>query len=177
MLRFGRFVDSLHTALRTVNHSDRTIRFCVTFSKIAHSLYLLCDHCIWLSKNNFLQINTTKWGQTSNKYWLLSIVLNLVRDTMELNELMKAILKKKIINTLSRKVAPKDVFTGEAVQFVRSHKDLFIDTIKNGCDLMLPLTNLGFVRLSPGTIGIIGMVSSGLSLYTLLDQKAKLPYT
>lgn len=175
-MRFGRFVDSLHTALKTVNHSDRTIKFCVTFSKIAHSLYLLCDHFVWLNKNNYLQINATRWGQIGNKYWLLSIVLNLVRDVMELNNLMKAILKKKILNTLNRKVAPKDVFTGEAVQFVRSHKDLLIDTVKNSCDLLLPLTNLGFVRLSPGTIGIVGMVSSVLSLYTLMDQRAKLPY-
>lgn len=86
-------------------------------------------------------------------------------------------LKKKILNTLNRKIAPKDVFTGEVLHFVRSHKDLLIDTVKNSCDLMLPLTNLGFVRLSPGTIGVIGMVSSMLSLYTLMDQRAKLPYT
>lgn len=177
MLRFGRFVDSLHTALRTINHSDKTIRFCVTFSKIAHSLYLLCDHCVWLSRNNFLQINVTRWGQVGNKYWLLSIVLNLVRDAMELNDLFKSILKKKILNTLNRKVAPKDVFTGEAIQFVRSNKDLLLDTVKNSCDLILPLTNLGIIRLSPGTIGVIGMVSSMLSLYTLVDQKAKLPYS
>lgn len=177
VLRFGRFIDSLHTALRTVNHSDKTIRFCVTFSKIAHSLYLFCDHFLWLSRNNLIQINASSWGQVSNKYWLLSIVLNLVRDAIELNNLFKAILKKKILNTLNRKVAPKDVFTGEAVQFVRSHKDLLIDTVKNSCDLMLPLTNLGFIRLSPGTIGVVGMISSVLSLYTLLDQKAKLPYT
>lgn len=177
MLRFGRFIDSLYTALRTVNHSDRIIRICVTCSKIAHSLYLLSDHFIWMSRNNFIQINTTKWGQVGNKYWLLSIVLNLVRDAMELNNLLKAILKKKILNTLNRKVAPKDVFTGEAVQFIRSHKDLLIDTVKNSCDLMLPLSNLGFVRLSPGTLGVIGMVSSVLNLYTLMDARAKLPYT
>lgn len=176
-MRFGRFVDSLHTALQTVNHPYKTIRFCVTFSKIAHSLYLLSDHFIWLNRNNFIRINATKWSQTGNKYWLLSIVLNLVRDAMELNSLLKMMLKKKILNTLNRKVAPKDVFTGEAAHFVRSHKDLLIDMVKNSCDLMLPLTNLGFVRLSPGTIGVVGMVSSVLSLYTLMDQRAKLPYT
>ncbi|XP_050442460.1 peroxisomal membrane protein 11B isoform X2 [Adelges cooleyi] len=177
LLRFGRFIDSLHTALRTVNHSDKTIRFCVTFSKIAHSLYLLCDHYLWLGKQNFIQVNATKWSQVANKYWLLSIVLNLVRDVVELNRLLKAVLKKKILNTLSRKVAPRDVFTGEAIQFVRDHKDLLIDTVKNGCDLMLPLTNLGIVRLSPGIIGVAGMVSSTLSLYTLIDRRAKLSYT
>lgn len=177
VLRFGRFIDSLHTALRTINHSDKTVRFCVTFSKIAHSLYLLCDHFIWLSKRNFIQINTTKWSQVGNKYWLLSIVLNLARDAIELNNLFKAMLKKKILNTLNRKVSPKDVFTSEVVQFVRSNKDLLVDTVKNSCDLILPLTNLGIIRLSPGTIGVVGMISSMLSLYTLMDQRVKLPYT
>lgn len=136
----------------------------------------MCDHFIWLSRNKFIEINATKWGQTSNKYWLLSIVLNLVRDAMELNNLLKAFLKKKIINTLNRKVTPRDVMSSEAVQFVRSHKDLLIDTVKNSCDLMLPLTNLGIIRLSPGTIGVIGMVSSILSVYSLVDPRAKLPY-
>ncbi|KAL4107738.1 hypothetical protein QTP88_018031 [Uroleucon formosanum] len=177
VLRFGRFIDTLHTALRTINHTDKTIRFCVTFSKIAHSLYLFCDHCLWLNRNNFLQINAPRWGQAGNRYWLLSIIMNLVRDVVELNNLFKAILKKKILNTLNRKVAPKNDITGEAVQFVRSHKDLLIDTVKNSCDIMLPLSNLGFIRLNAGTIGVVGMISSVLSLYTLVDQKAKLPYT
>lgn len=124
-----------------------------------------------------MQINAVRWGQTGNKYWLLSIVLNLVRDAVELNNLMKSILKKKILNTLNKKIAPKNVSSGEVVQFVRNHKDLIIDTVKNSCDLILPLTNLGIVKLSPGTIGVVGMVSSLLSLYTLIDQRAKLQYT
>ncbi|VVC24737.1 Hypothetical protein CINCED_3A014722 [Cinara cedri] len=177
LLRFGRFTDSLHAALLTVNHPDIIIKYCVTFSKIAHSLYLLCDHFIWLNRNNFIQINAISWGQVGNKYWLLSIVMNLVRDTMELNNLMKAILKKKILNTLNRNVTPKEVFTKEAVHFVSNHKDLLIDTVKNSCDLMLPLTNLGIIKLSPSTIGVIGMISSLLSLYTLMDKSAKLPYS
>lgn len=90
---------------------------------------------------------------------------------------MKSILKKKILNTLNKKIAPKNVLSGEVVQFARNHKDLLIDTVKNSCDLILPLTNLGIIRLSPGTIGVVGMVSSLLSLYTLIDQRAKLQYT
>lgn len=140
-------------------------------------MYLLCDHFLWMNRNSLIQINATTWGQVGNKYWLLSIVMNLVRDTFELNNLMNAILKKKILNTLNRKVATKEVFTEEAVQFVCNHKDLLIDTVKNTCDIMLPLTNLGIVRFSPSTIGVIGMVSSLLSLYTLMDKTAKLPYS
>lgn len=177
MLRFGRFIESLQAALRTVNHSDRTIRFCVTFSKIGNSLYLLCDHFLWLSKNNFVQIDAKKWGRVGQKYWLMAIVLNLVKDALELNSLLKAILRNKILNTLNRKITPKGVFTGEASQFVSNHKDLFIDIVKNSCDLMLPLTNLGIIRLSPGTIGVVGMVSSILNLYVMINQRARLPHS
>lgn len=176
VLRFGRFIESLQAALRTVNHSDKTIRICMTFSKIGNSLYLLCDHFLWLNKNNFIQIDAKKWSQVGNKYWLLSIVLNLVKDAMELNGLLKTILKNKILNTLNRKVTPKSVLSGEAAQFVSSHKDLFIDIAKNSCDLMLPLTNLGLIRLSPGTVGVVGMVSSVLNLYTMVNQRARLPH-
>lgn len=177
MLRFGRFIESLQAALRTVNHSDKTIRFCVTFSKIGNSLYLLCDHFLWLYKNNVVQIDAKKWGRVGQKYWLLAIVLNLVKDTIELNNLLKAILRNKILSTINRKVSPKKVFTNEASKFVYNHKDLFIDIAKNSCDLMLPLTNLGIIRLSPGTIGVIGMVSSVLNLYVILNQRARLPHS
>lgn len=140
-------------------------------------MYLLCDHFLWLNRKSLIQINATTWGQIGNRYWLLSIIMNLVRDALELNNLMKAILKKKILNTINRKVVPKEVFAEEAVQFVRNHKDLLIDTVKNSCDLILPLTNIGIVKFSPCTTGIIGMVSSLLSLYTLMDKTAKLPYS
>lgn len=173
VLRFGRFIESLQAALRTVSHSDKTIRICVTFSKIGHSLYLLCDHFLWLNKNNLISIDINKWANIGQKYWLLSIVLNLVKDAIELNNLLKSMLRNKILNTLNRKVISKS----ETAQFLSNHKDLFVDIVKNSCDLMLPMTNLGIIRLSPGTIGVVGMISSMLNLYVMLNQRARLPHT
>ena len=40
---------------------------------------------------------------------------------------------------------------------------------------MIPLTALGYTRLSPGAIGFLGMISSLAGLLTLIDPHAQLP--
>jgi peroxin-11B len=49
-----------------------------------------------------------------------------------------------------------------------------VDTVKNGCDVMIPLTALGYMRLSPGTVGLLGVVSSVAAIISLVDPLARL---
>ena len=54
------------------------------------------------------------------------------------------------------------------------HKDVFIDTLKNSCDMFIPLTALGFTKLSPSTVGVLGAVSSLAALVTIVKPITKL---
>ena len=49
------------------------------------------------------------------------------------------------------------------------HRDLAVDTVKNACDLVLPLSALGHLPISPAGVGVCGVVSSALALWAVLD--------
>lgn len=167
LLRLGRFLDSLYTALKTMKYPDVTVRVTLTLSKIANALFLLADHIIWLSRVGILRVDLEKWNKIANKYWLMTIVMNLVRDVYEILKILeregKNILKKQTF--LPKCNSAKRYYEWNCL---KNHPDVIIDTVKNGCDLFIPLTALGFTKFSPGTTGILGTISSAVALYTMM---------
>ncbi|XP_049877053.1 peroxisomal membrane protein 11B [Pectinophora gossypiella] len=178
ILRLGRCVDICYTALDTMHIEDPVLRFCLTTSKLAHSLYLYADHVVWLTKSGFLKTDTENWNRTANRFWLLSIVANLARDFYEIYHLLE--LNKstflKPSELLNSSVRSFDLCQGmkHMYMLMNCHKDVFIDTLKNSCDLFIPLTALGFTKLSPSAVGTLGAVSSLAALVTLVKPITKL---
>ena len=37
-------------------------------SKVAHALYLLCDHIIWFSRVGLMDVRSDQWLETANRY-------------------------------------------------------------------------------------------------------------
>lgn len=60
------------------------------------------------------------------------------------------------------------------LSYLKHHKEVMMDTVKNGCDLFIPLTALGVTKCTPGTIGLLGIISSLIGLYTIIDPLYKL---
>ncbi|KAJ8962902.1 hypothetical protein NQ318_001313 [Aromia moschata] len=174
LLRFGRFAESLYAALPIFQQDDATVRYSLILSKIANSLFLLADHILWLGRADLCAIDTEKWANMSNKYWLYSITMNLVRDFYEISQIIKvqrgSVVPKNGIHNLN------DVFRFlTSISFImKANQDIVIDTVKNSCDFFIPLTALGYVKLSSGTIGLLGVVSSIAGLLVVLDPQKKL---
>ncbi|XP_026763009.1 peroxisomal membrane protein 11B [Galleria mellonella] len=177
ILRLGRCIDACYAALNVMHTEDPFLRFTLTSSKLAHALYLYADHIVWLSRSGFLKTDSDNWNTTANKFWLLSIVANLARDFYEILHILesnKSVLLKPseisgTIKHFSLTDSAKHVCT-----IMNCHKDVFIDTLKNSCDLFIPLTALGFTKLSPSTIGALGAVSSAAALLTIVKPITKL---
>jgi peroxin-11B len=160
------------------------IAFTLTISKICQSLFLLVDHILWLARSGlFKNIDTTKWTTRSNKFWLFSLVMNIVRDVYEINRLITCYSHHKnitecIFSTLVsiRGFADLKRYSQTTLDFMKVYKYLTIDTIKNCCDLFIPLSSLGYfnLKLSPRTIGILGAISSLMGIMALLDPSYKL---
>lgn len=173
LLRFGRCVDTLYSVLPIVNHPDPAIRLIVSSSKISNSLFLLADHMLWLSRSGVCEVDSDKWSNISNKYWLYSITMNLVRDFYEIYQILQ---REQGRCTPQNCRNPKELFLSlnHAFKCVKPHRDVVIDTVKNSCDLFIPLTALGYTKFSPSTIGILGVISSLAGILTLLDNRNKL---
>ena len=55
-------------------------------------------------------------------------------------------------------------------------KDLVIDTVKNACDLSLPLKALGYLPgANPALIALLGTISSISGIFPLMFPDCKLP--
>ena len=183
VLRLGRFLDILYGALSSIHYPDVVVRITCTLSKIANALFLLADHILWIGRTGLVNINIDKWNKVANKYWLYSITMNLVRDVYEIWQILERegrrlglpsgndISRVYMAGNTARKALPLSV---RAATFIHEHKDVMVDTVKNGCDLMIPLTSLGYVRLSPGAVGLLGVVSSLAGIISLIDPLARL---
>lgn len=174
LLRLGRCLDTLYSALSTMKYPDLFVRVTVTFSKIANALFLLADHIIWIGRVGISRVDIDKWNKVANKYWLISIMLNLTRDVYEIVKIFEQ--KKKFASSRKVSVVPKYTSANQyqALLHLKDHKDVVMDTIKNGCDLFIPLTALGYTKMTPGVIGLCGLISSVIGICTLVYPLYKL---
>lgn len=174
LLRLGRCLDTLYSALSTMKYPDLIIRITLTLSKIANALFLLADHIIWIGRVGLIRVDTEKWSKVANKYWLMNITLNLARDVYEIVRILEQ--EKKFSSSKKNLAASKYKLqnVSQSLSHLENHKDIVIDTIKNGCDLFIPLTALGYTRLTPGIIGVCGLISSVIGIYTLVFPLYKL---
>jgi len=171
VLRMGRCVDTLYAAMRMIQHEDFLIRFDCGLSKVSFAGFLLCDHIVWLGRNRFAAVEVDWWTRSSYRFWLLSIVLNLVRDYVEIKRRLST---HKVLHAY--KESPRTLLRN-LTDFAEKHKDVVIDTVKNGCDIFIPLAALDHINLSPITIGLLGVISSAVGIYGVVDPFAKLPLT
>lgn len=160
-------------AIKTLKCPNISLRVMLTLSKLSNSLYLLADHIIWAGRVGIARVNVEKWSKIANRYWLITIVINLARDIYEIVKMLKNHKQH-----VSWKIPSSCANTwGEKCEFLiplRNRHDLLFDSIRNGCDLFIPLTALGYTKFNPGMIGIFGIISSIIGLITIIEPSYKL---
>jgi peroxin-11B len=142
----------------------------------------MTDHIVWLARSGlFKNVDIPKWTHRSNRYWLFSLIMSIVRDVYEINRVISSFTSYKgltscLTSSLVSIRSTKDITRCAAslTDFVVTYKHITLDTIKNVCDLFIPLNGLGYVKLSPKVIGILGMISSLMGLIVILNPSCKL---
>lgn len=179
VLRFGRCADSLHSALTSIHYPDPVLKFTLTLGKIANSLFLFADHIVWLSRTGLMNnVDSNKWVKISNKYWLLNLIMNLVRDFYEIKKFFSEV---NITDCLKNEFAQKPFSLQMCLIAIRRifnmlliREDILVDTVKNFCDIWIPLSGLQKVKLRPSIVGLLGTISSLAAIITLVKPLAKL---
>ncbi|XP_013196460.1 peroxisomal membrane protein 11B [Amyelois transitella] len=178
ILRLGRCIDICYAALDSMNIDDPILRLTLSTSKLAYALYLYSDHIVWLTRSGFLKTDSDSWNRTANKFWLLSIIANLARDFYEILHILElntsTFLKPSELLNVSARHFDLQSTAKHIYALLNCHRDVFIDTLKNSCDLFIPLTALGFTKLSPSAVGTLGALSSIAALVTLVKPITKL---
>ena len=176
VLRLGDVVETGYGALRTLHFTDPMLRFSCTLGRIASVLYQVCDNLMSLERLGYLKLNKDKWTSLMGRCWLYSITMNLARDFYEIWRIFKNdcsyFSKKSHQTSLASHLANLVHLVG--LRLFQENKDVAIDVVKNICDVFLPLNMLQKVHLRPNIIGLLGIISSIIGIYTILNPIYKL---
>jgi len=193
-------VEVLYGVLKTLHIHDVTLRSLITLSRIAQSIFLIADHIIWVGRTGLVKINTEKWKNLSNRCWLYSITLNLIRyypgnhrelfyhlnfsllfsscrDLYEIKQAYRQYPPASIavsLNSNSGLVRNALSSLPHITSCCMERRDIAVDTVKNICDIFIPLSNQGHLNINSGIIGFLGVVSSIAGICALIDPSAKI---
>ncbi|XP_022256838.1 peroxisomal membrane protein 11B-like isoform X2 [Limulus polyphemus] len=175
IFRFGRSLDVFYSALTAINIPDLTLRLTITLSRINSALYLLADHILWIGHAGIVDVNKDKWSALSNKFWLYSLVMNLIRDAYEIKSLLQIQVSRNYVENKEMLLLsqPRNPFSS-LIQWMIYHRPVTVELIKNGCDFWIPLSNLKIVKISPVTVGLLGFISSLAGILQIINTSYKL---
>ncbi|XP_070543577.1 peroxisomal membrane protein 11B-like [Ptychodera flava] len=198
LLRFGKSVDLIQESLKTIHLSDIFLRVTITLSKLNTAIYLLVDHALWAEKVGLVELDKKYYRNLSARFWLATLILSLARDFYEIIVMVKNMSRlqnmKKDENEIrscvhnsgtagqnepngfivSQLLDQGDFKLNLVPKCLQHNYPVALDTLKNGADIFLPLSSLGYLRLSSGLQGILGMISSVVGIMTVWDGRYKL---
>lgn len=179
-------MSSIDAARRTLYLSDPVLRWCLTVANLNRALYFICDNILWARSINLIQhIDKERWSLNATRYYVFSLVMNLVQDAYVIVQLMvqksqDGQYRRKVHNHLNESqdtatvVIPQlDAFLFLIIESLRSHPALILDVLKNACDIFISFNKLGVYRTNEGVVGLCGLVSSLIGILLVLKPSLK----
>lgn len=187
VLRLGNTVNSVHAVKSTLHISDPVLRLCLTLANLNRALYFICDNLLWARSIGLVRdIDKERWSQNATRFYFLSLIMNLTRDVYAIAQLMVKMSRDrhyqhKVDQHLNESpdvacvVVPQlDAFLFLLIESLKSHPSVALDTLKNICDLFIPLDSLGIFRTNAGVVGFCGLISSFLGILSVLRPNLKI---
>lgn len=187
LFRLGNTLSSIDAAKRTVQISDPVLCLTLTAANFGRAFYFICDNLLWLRNVGLVRdVDKERWSLHASRCYLFSLIMSLIRDSYVIGQLMlhrarDKEFKKRMDAHLgeSPEVAEAVVPQLDALFFLllhvfKSHPAVALDTLKNICDLFIPLDKLGIYQSNAGVVGFCGLVSSLIGLMTLVQPNLKI---
>lgn len=187
LFRLGNTVNSIEAAKRTMQLSDRVLCLCLTAANINRALYFLCDNVLWARNVGLIRnIDKERWSLNASRWYFFSLLMNLTRDVYVILQLMSQRARDKHFRQkmdqhlnespeVAEVVVPQlDAFLFLLLHSLKSNPALALDTLKNICDLFIPLDRLGIYQSNAGMVGFCGLISSLIGILTLAQPQLRI---
>ncbi|XP_029910225.1 peroxisomal membrane protein 11A [Myripristis murdjan] len=187
LFRLGNTVNSIEAAKRTMQLADPVLCLCLTVANINRALYFICDNVLWARNVGLARdIDKDRWSLNASRFYFLSLVMSLTRDVYVISQLMvQRARDRRFEQKLNRHlednpevaevVVPQlDAFFFLLLESLKTHPAVVLDTLKNICDLFMPLDRLGIYQSNAGVMGFCGLMSSLLGILTLVQPNLKI---
>ncbi|CAF0720221.1 unnamed protein product [Adineta steineri] len=168
-MRLGRFMDYIKSVLESFHIRNKRIGTLFGLIAVCQGLFMLLDNLLLFHRFKIIHLtNPQRLQHYLYQVWLLWISFALTRDYYEMQASFA-------IGQHHHYQQKQDKSLLKRVNIFWANKPLVIDTIKNLCDLYIPLSNLNIVHANPGLQGFVGTISSILGLLQLWDKSYQLP--
>ncbi|XP_010899930.2 peroxisomal membrane protein 11A isoform X1 [Esox lucius] len=187
LFRLGNTVNSIDAAKRTLKLSDPVLRLCLTVANLNRACYFICDNLLWASNVGLVHgIDKERWSLNASRCYFLFLVMNLTRDVYVITQIMVQRTREREFRQkmdlhlndnpdVATVIVPQlDAFLFLLIESLKSQPSVAIDTIKNICDLFIPLDRLGMYQSNPGVVGFCGLISSLLGIVSVLHPGLKM---
>ncbi|XP_043409887.1 peroxisomal membrane protein 11A isoform X1 [Prionailurus bengalensis] len=171
--RLGNVVHAIQATQQSIHATALVPRLCLTLANLNRVVYFICDTILWVRSVGLAShINKEKWRMWAARHYCCSLLLSLARDLYEISLQMEQATR----DGAEREKSPPQDPPGYSVadeetewlqsfllllfRSLRKHPPLLLDTVKNLCDILNPLDQLGIYKSNPGIIGLGGLVSS-----------------
>ncbi|XP_061077885.1 peroxisomal membrane protein 11A [Conger conger] len=181
LFRLGNTVSSVQAARRTMQLSDPVLRLCLTVANLNRALYFICDNVLWARTVGLVRdLDKERWSFNASRLYFLSLVMSLTRDAYVIAQIMVQKARdrqyqQKVHQHLNEQqdvacvIIPElDAFLFLLYESLKTHPQVVLDTLKNVCDLFIPMDRLGIYQTNAGVVGFCGLVSSLLGILSLL---------
>ncbi|XP_028814390.1 peroxisomal membrane protein 11A [Denticeps clupeoides] len=187
LFRLGNTVNSIDAAKRSIQLSEPALCLCLSVAHASRSLYFICDNVLWAKSIGLIRnIDKEWWNLNATRLYFLSLVMNLIRDVYSISQIMMKMsrdrgYRQKAIQHLNESpdvacaVVPElDAFVYLLLESLKSDPSVALDTVKNLCDLFIPLDRLGIYQTNAGVTGLCGLVSSLLGILSVMKPSLKI---
>lgn len=187
LFRLGNTLHSIDAAKRTVQIADPVLCLSLTAANLSRALYFVCDNLLWLRNVGLLRdVDKERWSLHASRCYLFSLIMSLIRDSYVVGQLMLQRVRDKEFRRKmdahlgeSPEVAEAVVPQLDALLFLllhvfKSHPAVALDTLKNACDLFIPLDKLGIYQSNAGVVGFCGLISSLIGIMTVVQPNLKI---
>lgn len=180
-------VHAVQATQQSIHATDLVPRLCLTLANLNRVVYFICDTVLWVRSVGLASgINKEKWRVLAARHYYYSLLLSLARDLYEISLQMEQVAQDRAKketspsqDPLGYNVADEETewlqsFLLLLFRSLRKHPPLLLDTVKNLCDILNPLDQLGIYKSNAGVIGLGGLVSSVAGIITVAWPHLKL---
>jgi len=150
LFRLAKSISYLQAAIKSfAQESDFIVRSTTVIQNLGLAIWLYYDHIIWAAKIGLVQKDTTEHARRANIFWLLAMVMGIVKSAYLLHITQQLAAQQQKPETL------------EALR-KRQH-DYILELLRNLFDIPIPLTGLNktvAAHIPTGIVGICGTITS-----------------